>query len=336
MHALSKALFFSTGAVGLLTLVSFGAVIEFNALSLEHFTQAMIEFRFMGYSLPEILWLGEPDSIADHLFKLKVGLGIIIGFGSLTLIIISFLPNPRMQFKFCSFTISLPLLGLLFGFWIKFIYDDRTVSREEKMSLFSITLFSYPSAVFVLWYGLHVKRRSLYDLNDSKYVSFQPRVSPVTVSTSNETAKELAVDEAKTESDESEIPLSTENGSAEQLKEPFESSEELTASFVDSEDSEDGDELTLTVENEQQENEESGESEIVEELNSEQSEFTASEQEEILAEVPDLIPEAVGSNVSQNQNDDNSTESAGVVSGNSETDLDQSSSDDLGMREKTP
>ena len=57
MHALSKALFFSTGAVGLLTLV-FGAVIEFNALSLKHFTQALIEFKFLDYSLPEILWLG--------------------------------------------------------------------------------------------------------------------------------------------------------------------------------------------------------------------------------------------------------------------------------------
>jgi hypothetical protein len=324
MHALSKALFFSTGAVGLLTLVFFGAVIEFNALSLKHFTQVMIEFRFMDYSLPEILGLGQPDSITDHLFKLKVGLGLIIGFGSLTLIVISFLPSPRMQFKLCSFAISLPLLGVLFGFWIKFIHDDRTVSREEKMGLFSITLFSYPSAVFIFWYGLHVKRRSAYDLNDSKYISFQPRVSPANTI---DTAKKLAVDTEKTESDESEITLRADNGSAEQLKEPSESSEELADAMSDVEDE---DEITLTAENEG-----AVESEIETELNSEQPEFTTSEQEEILVEVPDLTPETDGNNVLQNKSDA-STESAEVVSGNNETDLEQSSSDDLRMGEKTP
>ena len=327
MHALSKALFFSSGAVGLLTLVFFGAVIEFNALSLEHFTQVMIEFRFMDYSLPEILGLGQPDSIADHLFKLKVGLGLIIGFGSLTLIIISFLPSPRMQFKLCSFAISLPLLGVLFGFWIKFIHDDRTVSREEKMGLFSITLFSYPSAVFILWYGLHVKRRSPHVLNDSKYISFQPRVPPADTSTSKDTAEKLVIDAEKTESDESEITLTADNGSADQLKEPSESSEELADAMSDVEDE---DEVTLAAENKG-----AVESEIEAELNSEQPEFTTLEQEEILVEVPNLTPETDGNNVLQNKNDDN-TESAETVSGNNETDLEQSSSDDLRTGENTP
>ena len=52
-------------------------------------------------------------------------------------------------------------------------------------------------------------------------------------------------------------------------------------------------------------------------------------------EVPNLTPETDGNNVLQNKNDDN-TESAEVVSGNNETDLEQSSSDDLRTGENTP
>ena len=71
MHALSKALFFTAGAVGLLVLAFMGAVIEFNALSLENFTQVLVEFRFMGYSVSEILGLGKPDTVADHLLRFE-------------------------------------------------------------------------------------------------------------------------------------------------------------------------------------------------------------------------------------------------------------------------
>jgi hypothetical protein len=329
MHALSKALFFSTGSVGLFTLVFFGAVVEFNTLSLKHFTQAMIEFTFMGYSLPEILWLGKPDSIADHLFKLKVGIGLIIGLGSLAFLIISFLPSTRIQFKFCSFAISLPLISVLLGFWIKFIHDDRTVLREEKMSLFSITLVSYPSAVLILWYGLHLRKRSPFDLNESKYVNFQPRVSPVFSSAPKDTAETQSTESEKLESDENGISVTTDEVSTQQLMDPDEASEELVVTNSDIEVQND---VSIDAKNEQQESERSGESEFEAELRPEQPEFTASEQEE----VPDLTPQIDGNNASQNKNDDNSTESAEVVSENSGVDLNQSSSDDLRVGEKIP
>ena len=44
----------------------------------------------------------------------------------------------------------------------------------------------------------------------------------------------------------------------------------------------------------------------------------------------------INETISKNKNDDDSTESTEVVSGYSETDLEQSSSDDLRMGEKTP
>ena len=178
MHALSKALFFTAGAVGLLVLAFMGAVIEFNALSLENFTQVLVEFRFMGYSVSEILGLGKPDTVADHLLRLKVGLGAYIGLGSFCLIITSFLPSQRIQIKFLSFAISIPLIALLFSFWFRFIHDDNTVTREDKLSLFTVTLFTYPGAVCILWYGLHIKRKSLNEGRGEGYADdpLSPRI----------------------------------------------------------------------------------------------------------------------------------------------------------------
>ena len=178
MHALSKALFFTAGAVGLLVLAFMGAVIEFNALSLENFTQVLVEFRFMGYSVSEILGLGKPDTVADHLLRLKVGLGAYIGLGSFCLIITSFLPSQRIQIKFLSFAISIPLIALLFSFWFRFIHDDNTVTREDKLSLFTVTLFTYPGAVCILWYGLHIKRKSLNEGRGKGYADdpLSPRI----------------------------------------------------------------------------------------------------------------------------------------------------------------
>ena len=326
MHALSKALFFSTGAVGLLTLVFFGAVIEFNALSLKHFTQALIEFKFLDYSLPEILWLGKADSIADHLLKLKVGLGLIIGFGSLILMIISFLPNLRVQFKFLSFAISLPLLTLLFSFWIKFIHDDRTVSREEKMNLFSITLFSYPSAVFILWYGLHIKRRLPDDLNESKYASFQTKTAQVVTPTPKDTAVKLEPDSQKIENQESGNVLTTDDNSQDQLNELEEASEEV----VDSESVE-AEEITLTEKNNQVD-----ESEIKSDLNPGEPEVSTSEQEQNQVENQDMTAETKDESVSLNKHDDDGGESAKTVLENSEIASEQDSNEGFGESENTP
>lgn len=173
MHALSKAVFFSTGAVGLLVLFLLGSILEFHAFSLEYFTDFLVNFRFMDYTLAEMLGLGKPESILDHLTKLKYGIVTYLGAFSIVLMVISFLPSLGIQLKVLSFAISIPALALLLGFWVRFISDDNLVSRSEKTDLFIVTLFAYPSSVFLLWYGLHVKRKKLPIENDSHYVPFQ-------------------------------------------------------------------------------------------------------------------------------------------------------------------
>ena len=173
MYALSKAIFFSTGAVGLLVLFLLGSILEFHAFSLEHFTESLVNFRFMDYTLAEMLGLGKPESLVDHLTKLKYGLVTYLGAFSIVLMVISFLPSLGIQLKVLSFAISIPALALLLGFWVRFIYDDNLVSRSEKTDLFIVTILAYPSSVFLLWYGLHVKRKKLPLGDGSKYVEFQ-------------------------------------------------------------------------------------------------------------------------------------------------------------------
>ena len=173
MHALSKAIFFCTGAVGLLVLFLLGSILEFHTFSLEYFTESLVNFRFMDYTLAEMLWLGKPESLVDHLTTLKYGLLAYLGAFSIILMVISFLPSLGIQLKVLSFVISIPALALLLGFWVRFINDDNLVSRSEKTDLFIVTILAYPSSVFLLWYGLHVKRKKLPLGDDSQYVAFQ-------------------------------------------------------------------------------------------------------------------------------------------------------------------
>jgi hypothetical protein len=63
-----------------------------------------------------------------------------------------------LQLKALSFGISIPLFLLLFQFWTSFVNDDRILLREDRMALFSFTLIVYLISVFLMWYGLHVRR----------------------------------------------------------------------------------------------------------------------------------------------------------------------------------
>ena len=269
--------------------------------------------------------VGEADSIADHLLKLKVGLGLIIGFGSLILMIISFLPNLRVQFKFLSFAISLPLLTLLFSFWIKFIHDDRTVSRRKDESFFNhFILISKCSFYIVVW--LTYQRRLPDDLNESKYASFQTKTAQVVTPTPKDTAVKLEPDSQKIENQESGNVLTTDDDSQDQLNELEEASEEV----VDSESVE-AEEITLTEKNNQVD-----ESEIKSDLNPGEPEVSTSEQEQNQVENQDMTAETKDESVSLNKHDDDGGESAKTVLENSEIASEQDSNEGFGESENTP
>ncbi len=247
MNALSKALLFSSGAVGLLVLIFFGAAIEFNAFSVNQIAKNLTEFRFMGYTLSQMIGMGEPTSLADHLVKLKIGLAAYIGLGSLFLLGLSFFQTTATQLKLLSFGISVPLLLLLFSFWIRFMNDDRAVDRTDKFQLFAFTLITYPSAVLVLWYGLHVRRkengsksedeiffraqrsRTLPEKNltldeslqaDSKEVSVETKDAPENSLSEGDQNVLLVAEDAEPAGDALTVSLEQENGSEQDQDQP--------------------------------------------------------------------------------------------------------------------
>ena len=142
----------------LFLMVFFGAALHFDFLPFEHLVKDITQFVFIGYTIPEILGMGKIASYQELTFALKLVLATGSLFASFYLIGISFLRSSRLQLKALSFGISIPLFLLLFQFWTSFVNDDRILLREDKMALFSFTLIVYLISVFLMWYGLHVRR----------------------------------------------------------------------------------------------------------------------------------------------------------------------------------
>jgi len=142
----------------LFLMVFLGAALHFDVLPFEHFVKGITQFVFIGYTIPEILGMGKIASYKELTFALKLVLVVGSLFASFYLIGISFLRSARLQLKALSFGISIPLFLLLFQFWTSFVNDDRILLREDKMALFSFTLIVYLISVFLMWYGLHVRR----------------------------------------------------------------------------------------------------------------------------------------------------------------------------------
>ncbi|NBS20087.1 MAG: hypothetical protein EBS74_09960, partial [Flavobacteriia bacterium] len=145
----------------LFLMVFLGAALHFDVLPFEHFVKDITQFVFIGYTIPEILGMGKIASYKELTFALKLVLVVGGLFASFYLLGISFLGSSRLQLKALSFGISIPLFLLLFQFWTSFVNDDRILLREDRMALFSFTLIVYLISVFLMWYGLHVRRVNL-------------------------------------------------------------------------------------------------------------------------------------------------------------------------------
>ena len=202
----------------LFLMVFLGAALHFDVLPFEHFVKDITQFVFIGYTIPEILGMGKVASYTELTFALKLVLVIGGLFTSLYLMAISSLGSSRLQFKALSFGISIPLFLLLFQFWTSFVDDDRILLRGDKMALFSFTLIVYLISVFLMWYGLHVRRvNPVQELGSS--------INPIrlhAIQSSIPSAEELS-----REASDKQAPAKTEDaGESEREEEPGKFAEE--------------------------------------------------------------------------------------------------------------
>jgi len=218
MYPFSRIIFLTLGSCILFLMVFLGAVLHFDLLPFEHFVKDITQFVFIGYTIPEILGMGKVASYTELTFALKL-VWVIGGlFASLYLMAISFLGSTRLQFKALSFGISIPLFLLLFQFWTSFVNDDRILLRGDKMALFSFTLIIYLISVFLMWYGLHVRRvKPVQELRSS--------INPIrlhAIQSSIPSAEELSL-----EASDKQAPAKTDDaGGGEREEEPDQLTEE--------------------------------------------------------------------------------------------------------------
>jgi hypothetical protein len=160
MHSLSKMLFFTTGAVSLLFLVFIWSVLHYGLFSLDHLIHGIINFKLLGYSLPEYLNLSENNGIGRNVHLLKIIASSLVLAGSSFCVLVSYLPKVSWQLRTTSFVLSIFLLSCLLLFWSKLIEGDQIIEERQISTLFSITLILYLGGVFGLWYSLRTGGRA--------------------------------------------------------------------------------------------------------------------------------------------------------------------------------
>ena len=160
MHAISRTAFLTFGTSFLVLMVFLGAALHFDIFPLEQISELIAHFSFIGYSIPELIGLGQVGSYRELTYALKMIFVITGLYVSIFTIGVSFLPSFRLQLKALSFGISIPPFVILFNFWVYFISDERDILREDKILLYLFTIIVYSFSVTLMWYGLHVRRKS--------------------------------------------------------------------------------------------------------------------------------------------------------------------------------
>ena len=160
MHAISRTAFLTFGTSFLVLMVFLGAALHFDIFPLQQISELIAHFSFLGYSIPELLGVGKVGSYRELTEALKMIFVVTGLFVSISTIGISFLPSFHLQLKALSFGLSIPPFVILFNFWIYFISDDRDILREDKILLYLFTIIVYSFSVILMWYGLHVRRKS--------------------------------------------------------------------------------------------------------------------------------------------------------------------------------
>jgi hypothetical protein len=174
MHSLCKPLFFTTGTVGLLVLVFIWSALHYGLFSLDHLISALLKYRFAGYGLPEYLKLSDQTGVGERVYILKLFLTILVAFGSLFLIVISYFPKISLQFKTLSFVCSLHLFVFLALFWDCLIEGNEVIDKLERSAIFAFTIATYLAGTFSLWYAIRSKGERVYNNARSKIPNHLP------------------------------------------------------------------------------------------------------------------------------------------------------------------
>ena len=215
MHALSKTLFFTTGSVGLLLLVFIWAALKYGLFKLNHFIGAVLSYQFAGFYLTDFLPASPNLDPGQKIYLLKVVITGCIGFGSLYLILLSYLPKISWQLRSLSFVTSLSLFAILTLFWINLINGSEVIKTSEKSAIFGFTTITYLAGVFTLWYAMRIKpprRLKISQQNEQK-----PAVNKPPLKT-QEKAENQDAEDSSSESQQSDTPTDAqENASPENV-----------------------------------------------------------------------------------------------------------------------
>lgn len=255
MHSLSKMLFFTTGTVGLLILVFIWSVLHYGLFSLDHLIHGLINFKLLGYSLPQYLNLSENNGIGRNIHLLKIIASSLILVGSCFCVLVSYLPKVSWQLRATSFVLSFFLLSFLILFWFRLIEGNQIIEQRQISTLFSITLILYLGGVFGLWYSLRAGGRA----RKINTATIKAPVSPMAKQAANTSSiEEVATAEGNgpkiEENEEEHSDAREEEGALNENQTPAEQSQEQGIEETGSSSSEGADlkEVTLAEDEEKE------------------------------------------------------------------------------------
>ena len=159
MYSINRLFFLSLGSVCFLIVPFFWLALAFDFSALENFVIALSATEFVGYPIPELLGSGKEDAVVDKVSRIEIFFTLIVVVYSLLFVALSFLECSRKRISYCARGVAIPLLILIFVFWLKFIEDDHIISKEEKTQLFLYTTSCLVISVVLITYSFRSKKR---------------------------------------------------------------------------------------------------------------------------------------------------------------------------------
>ena len=287
-------LFFTTGTVGLLILVFIWSVLHYGLFSLDHLIHGLINFKLLGYSLPQYLNLPENNGIGRNVHLLKIIASCLVLAGSCFCVLVSYLPKVSWQLRATSFVLSLFLLSFLLFFWFRLIEGNQIIEQRQISTLFSITLILYLGGVFGLWYSLRAGGRARKINSATNKGPVSPIAKQAAKTSSNE---ELAAAEGNgskiEENEEEHADAREEEGAPKENQSPAEELQEQGIEEPGSSSSEGADLKDVTLaEDEEEESNLEGEGDASQAADKildgqEEADITSTDPSHEIAELPD-------------------------------------------------
>lgn len=159
MHSLNRLIYLYFGSISVLFLILIWIAFAFEFTGLDNALIKLSESKFVGYNIPELLGADKGDVLGEQVLRLKLFFSILIFSYSIFSLWLFSIDEGIIRIRLLFVGISIPVLGAVVLFWLKFINENHIVDSIEKRELFLGTVVPLLFSIFLLFLSKRPSKR---------------------------------------------------------------------------------------------------------------------------------------------------------------------------------